>query len=77
MGDVFIEIQRNGAFLKCTAIDSVTGEEAVVVGPVNNPEGLKRVAVQKLRAKLGLKSPTPRGGGYGSGGPSGGTDIKV
>lgn len=59
MADVFLEMQRNGAFLKCTAIDSVTGEEAVAMGPVNDPEGVKRVAVAKLRAKMGVKA-TPK-----------------
>ncbi len=78
MADVYIELQRNGNFLKCTAIDGSTGEEAVVIGPLNNPESLKRLAVQKLRHKLGLKPPAPKPGGYGSGGgSSGGTDIKV
>jgi len=78
MADVFIELQRNGNFLKCTAIDGSTGEEAVVIGPLRDPESLKRLAVQKLRNKLGLKPPTPKPGRYGGGGnPSGGTDITV
>ncbi len=59
MADVFLEMQRNGAFLKCTAIDSVTGEEAVAMGPVSDPEGVKRVAVAKLRAKMGQRT-TPQ-----------------
>jgi len=77
MGDVFIELQRNGAYLKCTAIDADTGEEAVVIGPLREPESLKRLAVQKLRNKMGLKPDAPKGGGYGPRGTSGGTDIKV
>jgi len=78
MGDVFIELQRHGAYLKCTAIDADTGEEAVVIGPLREPESLKRLAVQKLRNKKGLKPDAPKpAGGYGSGGRSGGTDIKV
>ena len=77
MGEVFIELQRHGAYLKCTAIDADSGEEAVVIGPLREPEHLKRLAVQKLRNKLGLAPPPPKGGGYGSSGSSGGTDIKV
>ncbi|MGZ3305792.1 MAG: DUF6898 family protein [Asticcacaulis sp.] len=75
MSDVFIELQRNGAFLKCTAIDGVTGEEAVAIGPANDPESLKKLAVSKLRNKLGLRCdspPRPADGPAGSG-----TDIKV
>ena len=77
MGDIFIEMQRNGAFLKCTAIDADSGEEAIAIGPLRDPESLKRLAVQKLRNKLGIKPPAPKTGPYGSGNTSGGTDIKV
>ena len=75
MGEVYIELQRHGAYLRCTAIDGDTGEEAVAIGPLRDPESLKRLAVQKLRNKLGLKSEPPKGGQ----GPAstGGTDIKV
>ena len=72
MGEVFIEIQRHGAYLKCTAIDADTGEEAVVIGPLHESEGLKQLAVQKLRNKLDPKPQRPPGGGR-----PGGTDIKV
>lgn len=74
MGDVFIELQRNGAYLKCTAIDADTGEEAVVIGPLREPESLKGLAVQKLRNNQGRKPAPPEGGRSGN---SGGTDIKV
>jgi hypothetical protein len=77
MGDVFIELQRHGAYLKCTAIDADTGEEAVVIGPLREPESLKRLAVQKLRNKRGLKPDAPKTGNSGPGGAAGGTDIKV
>ncbi|MEI9904353.1 MAG: hypothetical protein WDN06_10540 [Asticcacaulis sp.] len=52
MGEVYLELQRNGQYLKCTAIDAATAEEAVAVGPVSDPEGVKRLAVMKLRNKL-------------------------
>ncbi len=53
MGEVYLELQRNGAYLKCTATDAATGEEATAIGPVNDPEGVKRLAVLKLQNKLG------------------------
>jgi hypothetical protein len=72
MGEVFIELQRHGAYLKCTAIDGDTGEEAVVIGPLHEPDALKHLAVQKLRNKLDTKPSSPPKGGR-----PGGTDIKV
>ena len=57
MSEVYIELQRNGAYLKCTAVDAATGEEAVAIGPVNDPEGVKRLAVLKLRNKLADRKP--------------------
>ncbi len=63
MSDVYLELQRNGAYLKCTATDSVTGEEAVAIGPLNDPEGVKRLAVLKLRNKLTGAKPSPGKGG--------------
>lgn len=62
MGEVYLELQRNGAYLKCTAVDADTGEEAVAMGPVNDPEGVKRLAVQKLHLKLAEKRKEPPGG---------------
>ena len=64
MSEVYLELQRNGAYLKCTAVCAETGEEAVAIGPYNDPEGVKRLAVQKLRNRLSaLKpQPLPRGG---------------
>jgi len=52
MSDVFIEMQRHGAYLKVTAIDSETGEEVSTLGPVSDPEAVKRLAIQKLQNKL-------------------------
>lgn len=63
MAEIYIELQRNGAYLKCTATCAETGEEAVAVGPVNDPEGLKRLAVLKLRNKLEARRPPKLGGG--------------
>ncbi|OSQ42338.1 hypothetical protein [Thalassospira sp. MCCC 1A01428] len=51
--EIFIEFKQVGQYLRCTAIDSATGQEVTVAGPVSrNPEQLKRVAVQKLEYVL-------------------------
>ncbi len=65
MAEVYVEMQRNGAYLKCTAVDPQTGEEAFAIGPANDPEGVKRLAILKLRNKLDSKKPgaTPGRGG--------------
>ncbi len=68
MSEVYIEFQRNGAYLKCTAVDPQTAEEASAMGPANDPEGVKRLAIQKLRNKLDAKK--PQGGGNRGGGIS-------
>ncbi|ESQ82881.1 hypothetical protein AEAC466_15330 [Asticcacaulis sp. AC466] len=64
MSEVFIEMQRNGAYLKVTAIDSGTGEEASAMGPVSDPEGVKRLAILKLQNKLSTIT-KPLSGGRG------------
>ena len=43
---------RNGAYLKCSAIHVATGREVSAMGPVHEPEGLKRVALAKLKRAL-------------------------
>jgi len=53
-----IEIVRQGAYAKASAIDPHTGEEASVVGPSHgHDELLTRLAVKKLRQKLGQAGP--------------------
>lgn len=61
MSEVYLELQRNGAYLKCTAVDAATGEEAVAVGPANDPESVKRLAVLKLNNKLAQRRPKKPG----------------
>ncbi|MDV6329273.1 DUF6898 family protein [Asticcacaulis sp. 201] len=64
MSEVFIEMQRNGAYLKVTAIDSATGEEASAMGPVSDPQGVKRLAILKLQNKLSaMAKPSSAGRG--------------
>jgi len=65
MSEVFIEMQRNGTWLKVTAIDSETGEEASTLGPASDPEAVKRLALQKLQNKLAALKPAPLKNGRG------------
>jgi len=57
MPEVYVEMQRNGAYLKCTAVDPQTGEEAIAMGPANDPESVKRLAILKLQNKLKAAGP--------------------
>ena len=43
---------RNGPYLKCSAIHVATGVEVSAVGPVNEPKGLERIAIAKLKRVL-------------------------
>ena len=43
---------RNGAYLKCSAIHVATGVEVSTFGPTAEPEGLKRIALAKLKRAL-------------------------
>ena len=52
MSEIYLELQRNGVYLKCTAVDAASGEEAMAIGPLNDPEGVKRLAVLKLQNRL-------------------------
>lgn len=47
--DIFIEFVVQGAFVKVTAIDSVTGLEASIVGPAGAPQS---VLAEQARRKL-------------------------
>lgn len=52
IGEVIFELTRNGPYLKCSAIHVATGLEASAVGPVNEPRGLERIAIAKLKRVL-------------------------
>ena len=51
-GEVIVELTRNGPYLKCSVIHVATGIEASAVGPVNEPKGLERIAIAKLKRAL-------------------------
>ena len=52
LGEVIFELTRNGNYLKCSAIHVNTGREVSALGPATGPEGLKRVALAKLKRAL-------------------------
>ena len=47
-----VEFVRNGAYLKCSAVDVATGVEVSAVGPVAERHGLERIALAKLKRAL-------------------------
>lgn len=53
-GEVIFETIRQGRFVKVTAIDTISGIEASIVGdPSTPPEQLQQIALQKLNYVLG------------------------
>lgn len=52
LGEVIVEFVRNGPYVKCSAIHAATGREVSVMGPVNEPKSVERVAIAKLRRAL-------------------------
>jgi len=48
-GDILVEFVVQGAFVKVTAIDPVTGLEASIVGPASAPQ---RILAEQARRKL-------------------------
>jgi hypothetical protein len=48
-GEVLVEFVVQGNFVKVTAIETVSGTEAIIVGPANAPQStLKAAVLQKL-----------------------------
>jgi hypothetical protein len=52
IGEVILELIRNGPYLKCSAVHVATGVEVSAFGPAAEPEGLKRIALAKLKRAL-------------------------
>lgn len=55
LGEVIVELVRNGPWLRCSAIHVATGVEASAVGPVTEPKGLERIALAKLKRVLAVR----------------------
>jgi hypothetical protein len=52
-GDVIIEFYQVGAYIKVTAVDTVTYTEVSIVGdPTRSEQALKRAAIRKLEYVL-------------------------
>ncbi|WP_414642178.1 DUF6898 family protein [Brevundimonas sp.] len=49
------ELTRNGPYLKCAAIHVASGLEVSALGPAAEPEGLKRIALAKLKRALAAR----------------------
>ena len=55
LGEVIIELTRNGAYLKCSAVHVATGVEASAIGPASERTGLERIALAKLKRALAAR----------------------
>ena len=67
---VIYEFQRQGAYVKVSAVDEATGREVSVVGdPMAGEETLRRIALRKLETVLAREEATrpARNPGYPSG----------
>ncbi|WP_435992493.1 DUF6898 family protein [Brevundimonas sp. LjRoot202] len=52
LGEVIIEMTRNGPYLKCSAVHVATGIEVSALGPAAEPKALERIAIAKLKRAL-------------------------
>ena len=52
LGEVIVEFQRNGAYVKCSAVHVATGVEVSAMGPVAEPRAVERIAIAKLKRAL-------------------------
>lgn len=55
IGEVIVELTRNGTYLKCSAVHVATGIEASAIGPVAERVGLERIAIGKLKRALAAR----------------------
>lgn len=59
-GGVLFEFVQMGQVMRVAAIDEATGTEVFIVAPVNATRlQMERVAMAKLRRKLGEQQPMP------------------
>ena len=55
LGEVIVELTRNGPYLKCSAIHVATGLEVSAFGPAAEPKAIERIAIAKLRRALAAR----------------------
>jgi hypothetical protein len=54
--DIIVEFVRQGAYLRCAAVDTATGIEAIAIGPHNvDHRVLEKIAVGKLKRALAAR----------------------
>lgn len=52
-GEIYIEYKQVGQTMKVTAVDAISGLEAVIMGPASTAQSqLQKIAVQKLKMLL-------------------------
>ena len=52
LAEVLLEERRLGGWLKVAAVDPLTGEEAIAVGPADSPAAVRQAAIGKLRRRI-------------------------
>jgi hypothetical protein len=52
VSEVIYELFQHGLYLKVTAIDPQSGEEAIAFGPASDEAAVKLLALNKLKFKL-------------------------
>ena len=54
--DIIVEFVRQGAYLRCAAVDTATGIEAIAIGPHNvDHRVLEKIAIGKLKRALAAR----------------------
>lgn len=60
-GDVLFEFVQVGQQMRVAAVDEATGVEVIVIAPINATRlHMQRLALAKLRKKLGQDDPPPQ-----------------
>ena len=54
--DIIVEFVRQGAYMRCAAVDTATGIEAIAIGPHNvDHKVLEKIAIGKLKRALAAR----------------------
>ena len=56
LGEVIVELTRNGPYLKCSVVHVATGVEVSAIGPAAERVGLERIAIGKLKRALAARA---------------------
>lgn len=55
LGEVYVELVRNGTYVKCSAVHVATGVEVSAMGHAAEPRAVERVAIAKLKRALATR----------------------